>query len=1232
MEDKIIITAPPSAAERKSLRLMLCIGVFTVVFFLYSMLQQSNISYLPLYLLLMTTLVYYCCKYLHEWYHYFSISTTPKPIASRIYTVDILTTYCAGEPFDMLQQTLEAMQKITYPHTSWCCDEANDPQVKQLCAQLGVRHVTRIIKNDAKAGNINNALQLATGELCLVLDPDHIPVPGILDEIVPYFENTSIGFVQIVQAYYNQTETLVAKGAAQQTYQFYGPVMMTMNSYGTVQAIGANCTFRRAALDSIGGHASGLAEDMHTAMQLHAKGWQSVYVPAILTRGLVPATMSSYYKQQLKWSRGTWELFVKVFPTLFRRFTWRQRIHYFTIPFHYLSGLIFLINFLIPVVSLFTGYVPLTMDVLNFLLATMPLFFMGIFIRHYVQKWVAEETERGFHIVGGILQIGTWWIHSMGFIYTLFRKKVPYIPTPKNDSDSLPLMLSIPNILIAVISLLAIVYGFWHDYTPYTVFMAVLAGMQIIFMAFILSISGYVRDNSKLNQIASKIRERNGFIILTHGFVRKYSVPLSIAVIIIFVFAFIEKQRLPKYLPKPLPALQVFYRGVDINNDSKGQKSNSAALSNALVKNDIRIVAMNILWPQNQENVLDTAALRTFYAANTIPLLQWDLQVFKSGDSLAWKQITDGRYDTSIQSLAVQLAQFNRPVFLLPVRNAGASQLLPFAMAAASKVDVIKAWQHMHDIFENAGAVKVIWVWQPPAASSMKEFFPGNKYVDWMAVQLTAADAAPYRENEFGFDSVYRPYHQLPFIQSTALPVMITGATPGIGGKTDWWKAAWKSIDTGFTEIKAVIASPDPQDANGQVLLYNSAQGIQRLLTGAPSSKPFFPHAKAIAPVTASVNTVYNLSGNLKGVVYNKGYSWFRNRHTLDLRTIEEDITAMKLAGINTVERRMPGFYDNKLQQILLANGMNLVPRCWLQATPQVIADDAHMQKETEKILSFIQNNLAQQNIIAWNLGEDVLYELQNQTYKPDYFYYEHKYMVWLANLCTAIRKIDNQRPIIIDLHWNAGGPARYRVYKSNVPQINIYMVEADEKYPEGLQLPLQENMRWGKVPVALWPLLPAVKQSAIVPAWQDLANTNFISLNGILDMDGRKKQDYKTVVNTWTNQHLPPSGIPDTKILRPAAVTKENLILSYQLIFRQSGLFWTPYDQYEKNIRFEWYLVRVDQYGNTMFIKKIGEGKPYLKLQMPADPQFYQLYAAAILGDNVAIMHASLNTPLESN
>ena len=157
--------------------------------------------------------------------------------------------------------------------------------------------------------------------------------------------------------------------------------MLCMNRYGTVLAIGANCSFRRAALDSIGGHMPGLSEDMHTAMRLHAKGWKSVYVPEALTRGLVPATLSGYYAQQLKWSRGSFDLLAHVVPKLIKDFTWRQAIHYILIPLYFLSGLIGLIDISVPILALITGQSPWHVEMVELLQAALPLLLLTVIIR-----------------------------------------------------------------------------------------------------------------------------------------------------------------------------------------------------------------------------------------------------------------------------------------------------------------------------------------------------------------------------------------------------------------------------------------------------------------------------------------------------------------------------------------------------------------------------------------------------------------------------------------------------------------------------------------------------------------------------------------------------------------------------------------------------------------------------------------------------------------------------------
>jgi hypothetical protein len=515
-------------------------------FFMNSLFRDNVVGYKPLYWLLISTFVYTFFKIVYEWYHYWSISIPETPPTTRTYTVDILTTFCAGEPYEMIIETLRAMQAITYPHQSYLCDEADDPYLKSVCKKLGVHHMTRKEKINAKAGNINHALRQTTGELCVILDPDHIPVPGFLDPIVSHFDRPEIGYVQIVQAYYNQDIGWIAKGAAQQTYQFYGPMMMCMNSYGTVQAIGANCTFRRAALDSIGGHAAGLAEDMHTAMQLHARGWKSIYVPQVLTKGLVPATLSAYYKQQLKWSRGVFELLVTSYISLFTKFSWRQKLHYGLLPFFYLSGFIFLINFLIPIISLLTGTFPLKMDFSEFLIIGTPFIAAVVVIRHFVQQWVMEDDERGFHVVGGLLLIGTWWVFILGVVYTFIRKNVPYIATPKEVIDEKNLKYNLPNIAVLLLSIAAIAYGLYSDWNPFSLFMAGISGLNCLFMVFILIASSelkmdvYVKQQAGMYAVSKNIKLiKKQFWLLrrkVYTGVRRLSLLLIILVVCVSVY------------------------------------------------------------------------------------------------------------------------------------------------------------------------------------------------------------------------------------------------------------------------------------------------------------------------------------------------------------------------------------------------------------------------------------------------------------------------------------------------------------------------------------------------------------------------------------------------------------------------------------------------------------------------------------------------------------------------
>ena len=154
----------PTVREERTIKLLILLALFSIANFLFFFLQPEHQGNNYLFLLLFITISYSIFKKLYMWYNYANISVPEKPSTSPDVTVDILTTYFPGEPYQMIVTTLEAITQITHPHTAYLCDEANDPYLKDFCERNGIIHVTRNNRKDAKAGNINNFLRKQTGE------------------------------------------------------------------------------------------------------------------------------------------------------------------------------------------------------------------------------------------------------------------------------------------------------------------------------------------------------------------------------------------------------------------------------------------------------------------------------------------------------------------------------------------------------------------------------------------------------------------------------------------------------------------------------------------------------------------------------------------------------------------------------------------------------------------------------------------------------------------------------------------------------------------------------------------------------------------------------------------------------------------------------------------------------------------------------------------------------------
>ncbi|GAA4460443.1 hypothetical protein GCM10023189_35560 [Nibrella saemangeumensis] len=859
-----VIKAPkPTRKERLTVRFLIGLGLLALLQFIWWFFLPGHKGHPWLYGLLTFSLLYKVFRMLHEWYHYVSISVPERPVAHRPYAVDVLTTACPGEPHEMIINTLEAIQRITYPHTTYLCDEGDDPVLKEVCRRLGVIHVTRTEKVDAKAGNINNALRQATGDLCVILDPDHIPVPQFLDRVVPYFEDEEVGYVQVVQAYYNKRESLVAFGAAEQTYHFYGPMMMSMGQYGTAQAIGANCTFRRAALDSIGGHAPGLAEDMHTAMRLHAAGWKSVYAPEILSHGLVPATLAAYYKQQVKWARGSFDLLVHVYPRLFSRFTWRQKLHYLTAPLYYLFGLIGLIDLLVPAASLVMAEYPWTVHFGEFLLRFLPVFILAMLIRQYAQRWLLEEHEKGFHMLGGLLRVGTWWIYLLGLVYTVVGVNVPYIPTPKNDKLRNNFWLCLPNILAMVLSLGAIgyayyYYGFYKDiwwealeaealpkYYSYALFMACFAFINVGVLGFnvlmgqekfIATVYGFFKRKPGFTGRLQPVRV--AIWHLQHGFyrvLRQYA--LMFIVPLIGLVAYLEVAYNTFSVLRPVRVEQLGARwknspvlaGIYV---PEMDRKNGFERVTELEKNlntSFAVISFYQAWGPESLDSFPADRIRTIAAQGAQPLITWEpwsstFPEFKTHPELSrnhqvFRYITGGKFDAYLRRYAALIKAQPTPVFIRFAHEADNPHFPWSNRGNNTPGEFIAAWRYVVTFFRQAGVRNVQWVWNPWQDTAFKTYFPGTDYVDWIGFTCLNYGKAAADGEWHSFQALYEPLRtQILRYDDTRIrnkPVMLAefGSTTFGGDQVRWLDDALTRLPQ-YPEIRSVVFFNTEKDEN----------------------------------------------------------------------------------------------------------------------------------------------------------------------------------------------------------------------------------------------------------------------------------------------------------------------------------------------------------------------------------------------------------------------------------
>lgn len=270
-------------------------------------------------------------------------------------TVDVFIP-CYNEPLDILSMTIAAAAGMDYPADKlhvWLLDDGGtdekctnpDPAVsdaarqrkaslQSLCRELGVKYLTRVRNEHAKAGNLNNGLKHSTSEIVVIFDADHVPFRQFLLATIGHFaRDPKLFLVQTPHVFLNpdpfERNLRTFGEMPSESEMFYAVTQRGLDKWNSSFFCGSAALMRRTALEQNGGFAGQtVTEDCETAVELHARGWTSLYVEKPLVAGLQPETFESFILQRSRWCQGMIQNLLMKNPLTVKGLTPIQRVAY----------------------------------------------------------------------------------------------------------------------------------------------------------------------------------------------------------------------------------------------------------------------------------------------------------------------------------------------------------------------------------------------------------------------------------------------------------------------------------------------------------------------------------------------------------------------------------------------------------------------------------------------------------------------------------------------------------------------------------------------------------------------------------------------------------------------------------------------------------------------------------------------------------------------------------------
>ncbi|WP_370877855.1 glycosyltransferase [Xanthobacter agilis] len=246
------------------------------------------------------------------------------------------------EPPEMLKETIDALAKLEYPNFEAIIIVNNTPDpamvepVREHCAKLGDRF--KFINAEKVAGFKAGALRIALehtaadAEIIGVIDADYVVTPDWLKDLVPVFEDPTVGLVQAPQDHRDAGRSPLHEAMNAEYAGFFDIGMVQRNEDDAIVVHGTMCLIRRAAMLEAGNWSSDtICEDTDLGLSIAENGWKTHYTRKRYGYGLLPDDFEAFKKQRHRWAYGGFQIIKKHWPRFLpgrSRLTTAQKRHF----------------------------------------------------------------------------------------------------------------------------------------------------------------------------------------------------------------------------------------------------------------------------------------------------------------------------------------------------------------------------------------------------------------------------------------------------------------------------------------------------------------------------------------------------------------------------------------------------------------------------------------------------------------------------------------------------------------------------------------------------------------------------------------------------------------------------------------------------------------------------------------------------------------------------------------